>query len=75
MFTETQIEILAALDAYFAETPQSVIEADVESVGALKFAGTTAKEYFDGFSQHFNGEILEKPNQTGIKMADLATRG
>lgn len=71
MFTETQIEILAALDAYFAETPQSVIEADVESVGALKFAGTTAKEYFDGFSQHFQAEILETASQTHVEVTDL----
>ncbi len=71
MFTETQIEILAALDAYFAETPQSVIEADIESVGALKFEGTTAKDYFDVFPQHFNYDISKKSNQTIVKVIDL----
>ena len=71
MFTEIQIEILASLDAYFAETPQSVIEADIESVGALKFAGATAKNYFDVFPQHFNYDISETPNETNIRMTDL----
>jgi hypothetical protein len=58
MFTQSQIEILAALDAYFAETPQSVIEADVEAVSLLEFAGSTAKDYFALFSQYFNFDLL-----------------
>ena len=71
MFTETQIEILASLDAYFAETPQSVIEADIESVGALKFEGATAKDYFDVLPQHFNADILQTPHQITIDVTDL----
>jgi hypothetical protein len=58
MFTQSQIETLASLDAYFAETPQSVIVAEVEAIGALAFEGATAKDYFDLFSQHFNVELL-----------------
>lgn len=72
MFTETQIEILASLDAYFAKTPQSVIEADIESVGALKFAGSTAKDYFDVFPQHFSSEIMEASDETIVKVSDFA---
>ncbi len=71
MFTQSQIEILASLDAYFAETPQRVITAEVEAVSALEFEGATAKDYFDSFSQHFDVELSEISLDTTIGTPDF----
>ena len=67
MFTQSQIEILASLDAYFAETPQSIIEAEVKAVSLLEFTGSTAQDYFNLFSQYFNFDLFETPNDNLTK--------
>jgi hypothetical protein len=73
MYTQSQIEILAALDVYFAETPQSDIEADVQAVTLMDFEGSTAKDYFAAYPQHFNADLLEMPTDVYLdeSMVDI----
>jgi hypothetical protein len=75
MYTQSQIEILAALDVYFAETPQSVIDADIQAITLMDFEGSTAKDYFASYLQHFNADLLEMPTDLVVEnsMVDTIT--
>ena len=56
MFSQSQIKALELLDKYFSETPEHIIESDIQSVTELGFVGTPAKDYFAMFHKHFNYE-------------------
>jgi hypothetical protein len=66
IYTDLQIKILAELDAYFAETAQEVIEADIDAISQLEFEGSSAEDYFNLFSHYFNTDLLENPTEFGV---------
>ncbi len=73
MFTKSQTDALALLDKYFSETPKHIIEAEVQAVSELNFAGTSAKDYFASFHTHWNYEPFPKTKLPVNKLSTFFT--
>ncbi len=60
MLTAQQQRSLDLLDKYLKETPREEIQAGIDAVSKMKFAGPTVKEYFDNFHTAFSFGFPER---------------
>lgn len=55
-------EILKFIEDYFNETPQDIINKDIERISKMECEGTTAIDYFLNFNNHFMNQNTEYIN-------------
>ena len=60
MYTKQQQRSLELLEKYFEETPEEEIQAAIDVVSNMKFAGPTVKEYFDNFHLAFPPHLTKE---------------
>ena len=59
--TKIQEDSISFLRSYLRDTPNEIFKKEIAEISKINFVGTSAKDYFLNFHNHYLGFDIRKP--------------